>query len=127
MTAQVQRPQKKQNELGQLLPVAGAVIGGMTAGPGGAMAGASQGAALGQLGASTLAMTEGGQQGGAGVSAAERRVVPAAGLPQAQDPQRTLQEAQVAVANLPPEQQKQFAPALQMGGAVLRRQQGGVA
>lgn len=124
MAVEVRKPQKKQNELGQLLPIAGAVIGGMSAGPGGAMAGASQGAALGQLGAGALSMAEGQQQQSGGVSAAERRLTPQAmPLPQEQDPMQAIQEAQVALANLPPEQQKQFGPALSIGQRAFKKQE----
>lgn len=120
MAAEVSRP-KKKDELGELMAVANIAQGGARM-----MAGDVSGALSVAQGAQSLDQQ---QQGGSqGIAAAERRLQPQTQqLPQAQDPLQAVQEAQVAVANLPPEQQKQFAPALQMGSAALRRQQGGVA
>lgn len=131
MAAQVQRPKKKQDDLGPLLTVGGAIAGGVigakTGGPAGALKGASMGGQLGSTAGSLLSFMDGGGGGGepqGAMAAAGRRMGPASTLPEVVDPQQAVQEAQVALVNLPQEQQAQFAPALQMGSAAMRRQKG---
>jgi len=117
MAVQVSQP-KKKNELGELGAVVNIAQGGARL-----MGGDPTGAISVAQGASSLDQQ---QQGGPqGIAAAERRLGPqAAALPEPADPMQAVEQAQAAVTNLPPDQQKQFAPALQAGSAALRRQRG---
>lgn len=123
--AQISRPQGRETEDKTLMKLIGMGAGAYFGGEGGRMAGAQIG---GQVADATggLAST-GGQMEVAG--AAQRRMQPAQTMPmqQVDDPIQTVEKARVAVANLPPDQQQLFAPALNTGYAALKRQQNGVA
>ena len=119
--AQVMVPPKNKNsELGQILPVAGAVVGGIY---GGGIGGASAGDALGGaasnlLGANQQQQLGVQQQGG---SALERRQM------QLDQPDNltALRNAETAAAYLPEKQRQSYLPAI-VAARRLEEQQRGI-
>ena len=118
MAKAVQRAQKKQNGLGELLPIAGAVVGGVLgagAGGVGAVPGALAGSQLGSLAGGVVDPQEAPAPG---VAAAQRAQQPSpanVGVPEVEDPEVAIRNAQVALANLPQPVQQELGPALMMG------------
>lgn len=128
MAAQVNMP-KKENPLGKILPLAGALAAGAAAIPTGGMSLAALPAVLGAAGAGQAAGSLGANILGAnkqGPSAVERRMGMGAQMPQAapaEDPQKILQESMFALKQQPPEVQKQYGPTLQAAMLKLNRGQ----
>lgn len=123
MAAQVMVPQK-EDKLGKLLQVGGAIGGGIlgaAGGPAGIVAGASAGAQLGGLAGGALEKKQ-----STGVESAMSRRM-GAGLPQTApqvDPLETLQQANMALASQPPEVRSQFEAPIKAALLQARRQQG---
>jgi hypothetical protein len=115
--AQIYKPQKKSDGLGEILTIGGGIVGGIYGGPGGAMAGAQLGGMAGNM------MADNSESPNVGEAASRRLGGDAQPMQQVDDPMTTVEKARIAVANLPPDQQAIFAPALQTGMAALRRQQ----
>ncbi|MES3012635.1 MAG: hypothetical protein V4750_02760 [Pseudomonadota bacterium] len=110
--AGVVMPQQKQKDqgLGKVLQVGGAVVGGIYGGPAGAMAGASAGSQLGGLAAKAPpAPMQAVESGGA--SAMARRASSLQPI-QPDDYGPQLANAEQAAAQLPPDLQQQYLPAI---------------
>lgn len=114
MPAQI-TPVQKQDPLAKLLPIGGAVVGGLTAGPGGALAGASTGASLGGTAAGF-------------VQKDPVQTVEADGMSRRQqslgaDPAAQIRQAQAQLAQLPPDQLPETRRALENALAFAQRNQ----
>lgn len=125
MATQVAMPEQRQkeNSLGKILQLGGAVAGGIAGsagGPMGAIQGAGAGAALGGAAGGLLA--------GNNQTAVQRRMglqtSQGQNVPQAPDPMSAINEARTALVSAPPELQQEYAPALQAAMLQARRQQG---
>ncbi len=117
MAQQVYMPQKKKDDgLGKALTLGGAVVGGVAGGgPAGAMAGANAGQMAGGLVASNQ---------GAPPQAVATTENPMARRVQSNDTLMQLRDAQSAVAQLPPEQQSQYANPINQAYAMEAKRRG---
>lgn len=113
--ANVMMPQaKKTNDMGNLLTIGGAVVGGAFGGPAGAMTGAG----AGQMAGGMLAQQSAPQaQQPVQSSAMQRRAESMQNLDQ-------LRQSEQALAYLPPDQQQQYAPAIQRARIMAEKQNG---
>lgn len=113
---QVYMPQKKQDDgLGKALTIGGAVVGGIYGGPGGAVTGAGVGQTAGGL------LSSSKSQGPAAVpeTAMTRKYATVNS-----DPLVKLQDANTALADLPPDIQQQYGPTIQQATAMERQRRG---
>lgn len=122
---------QRQGPLGRLLPAiggaVGGIIGGVKGGPTGALAGASAGTGVGQVAGQVIDPT---------VAQAPTMGVETTGMQRRQqalqqDPLRQIQQAQMALQTLPPEQlpetRKAFEQAMMIAQRNIQMQQGGLA
>ena len=116
MTQQVYAPQQKQNDgLGKLFTVAGGIVGGIYGGPGGAMAGAGAGQTAGGMLTPQQAPVQTVEAGSSNPMA--RRI-------QSDDTLKQLRDAQTSLAELPPEQQQQYAAPINQAYAMEAKRRG---
>lgn len=112
--ANVQMPQaKKDDSMSKMLTIGGAVVGAKFGGVQGAMTGASAGQMAGGLMASNEAPAAQGVQS----NAMQRRA-------EAMQNMQQINQAQSALAYLPPEQQQQYAPTLDRARLLAQKQNG---
>ena len=122
MAVQVYMPQK-EDKLGKILQIGGAIGGGVLGaggGPMGIIKGAGAGASLGGLAGGMLSQDQ-------GPSAVERRMgtsgIQAPQAPPAEDPQAVMRDAMIALRDQPKEVQQDYAPQLQAAMLKMRRGQ----
>lgn len=115
---QVYQPKPKADSTGKLLTVGGAVAGAAFGG----LPGAATGASLGQMAGGLAAKP----QGGATQVPTEQSAMSRKFNTVQDDPLLKLQESQSALAHLPPDLQKQYAPAIQQA-TLLEQQKRGMA
>jgi outer membrane lipoprotein SlyB len=106
--------QKKDDSMSKLLTIGGAVVGGVY---GGGAAGAMAGASAGQMAGGLLAKQDSAPMQGVQSNAMQRR---ADSMQQMQQ----LNQSQQALAYLPPEQQAQYAPAIERARLMAQKQNG---
>lgn len=105
MSVVMPQQKQKQDSMGKLLTIGGAVAGGAVGGPTGAMAGAQ----AGQMANGLLAKDAKPSPQPVESTAMQRRMQ---GMEQSQQNIRALREADSALAYLPPEQAAQYAPTI---------------
>lgn len=112
--AQVMMPQaKKDDSMSNLLTIGGGVVGAAYGGPTGALAGAN----AGQMAGGILAKQDTGTVQGVQSNAMQRRA-------DAMQQMQQLNQSQQALAYLPPEQQAQYAPAIERARLMAQKQSG---
>ena len=115
MSQQINVPQTKTGGgLGKVLGIAGGVVGGFYGGPGGAAAGAGLGQSVGGM----VSPAKAGPQALQGQDSAMSRRV------QSDDNLKQLMDAQTAVAQLPPDQQQQYAAPINQAYAMEAKRRG---
>lgn len=98
----------KKDKYGQLFQIGGAVIGGATAGPGGAFAGSMAGAQAGSMASGMLGGNAGAPQGVQNQGTAINRRIETYQPTPVEDPGADLIAAQNALRQLPPAMQQRY-------------------
>lgn len=107
--------QPRDDKLGKVLTIGGAVAGGLVAGPGGAAAGAAQGAGLGSTAGNLLSQAPIQPVEVEGMSRRREAL--------SQDPSLAIQEAQAALNQLPPDQFPEVRRAYENALAISKQNQ----
>lgn len=113
--ASVSQYQKRPGLSQQVIPVAGTVLGGMVGGP--------AGAAVGGMVGGKVAGGDNPAVGPVQPSAMERRLAPP---PPAANPSQDINNANQALAQLPPDQQQKYGPILRRAKMLDDQSQQGV-